>query len=135
VTNYLTPAKRLELAEKGKKYRDEHRDEKLRRDRQYRADNVQARREYDRGRAPAKNALRRGAAGSFTSADIEAQRSRQRERCFWCGKRLTESFHVDHVVPISRGGSNNPANLVISCPSCNWQKSAKHPMDFAGIMF
>jgi 5-methylcytosine-specific restriction endonuclease McrA len=39
------------------------------------------------------------------------------------------------VVPLSRGGTNGPENIVCSCPACNHKKSDKHPMDFAGRMF
>lgn len=44
-------------------------------------------------------------------------------------------YHVDHVVPISLGGSDGPENLVLTCPNCNHRKHAKHPMDFAGVLF
>lgn len=33
------------------------------------------------------------------------------------------TFHVEHVVPSSRGGSTTLANLALACPSCNLHKS------------
>lgn len=78
-------------------------------------------------------ALRNG--GSHTKKDIEAQYARQGGTCFYCGAAVGGKFHVDHVVPISRGGSDGPENLVIACPLCNRRKGAKHPAEFAGIMF
>lgn len=33
------------------------------------------------------------------------------------------SFHVEHAVPCSEGGSDDPANLCLACPSCNLHKS------------
>ena len=33
------------------------------------------------------------------------------------------TFHVEHVVPISRGGASDPGNLAWCCPSCNLHKS------------
>jgi len=33
------------------------------------------------------------------------------------------SFHLEHVVPISRGGESELGNLAWSCPGCNLQKS------------
>lgn len=30
--------------------------------------------------------------------------------------------HVDHVVPRSRGGTDDPANLRASCPTCNMRR-------------
>lgn len=36
--------------------------------------------------------------------------------CHWCGEPATVA---DHLVPLSRGGSNDIANLVASCVPCN----------------
>jgi len=30
---------------------------------------------------------------------------------------------VDHVVPLSKGGTNNPGNLALSCFHCNRRKA------------
>ena len=32
---------------------------------------------------------------------------------------------VDHVIPVERGGSHDPANLVAACSRCNESKGAK----------
>ena len=37
-------------------------------------------------------------------------------------KPCPNSFHVDHIVPISKGGSNKHDNLQILCPYCNCSK-------------
>lgn len=42
--------------------------------------------------------------------------------CFYCG---ATAKHLDHVVPISRGGSHSIGNLVPACASCNLLKSDK----------
>jgi hypothetical protein len=44
------------------------------------------------------------------------------EACTYCGD-LLGPFEVDHVRPLSRGGTNDRANLACSCVSCNTQKS------------
>src|SRR5687768_907656 len=33
------------------------------------------------------------------------------------------SFEVEHIIPISRGGSDEEKNLALSCRSCNLYKS------------
>ena len=44
--------------------------------------------------------------------------------CYYCGKRPPESvLEVDHMVPVSKGGSNALDNLITSCFDCNRGKS------------
>jgi 5-methylcytosine-specific restriction endonuclease McrA len=33
--------------------------------------------------------------------------------------------HVDHVVPLARGGTHTRDNLATACPSCNISKGTK----------
>lgn len=45
-------------------------------------------------------------------------------RCKYCGVTSAASMlHVDHVVAVSDGGTNDPANLVTACIDCNGGKS------------
>lgn len=47
-------------------------------------------------------------------------------RCVYCGCSGSDSaLHVDHVTPVSKGGSDDPANLVTACEECNIGKSAR----------
>jgi 5-methylcytosine-specific restriction endonuclease McrA len=52
----------------------------------------------------------------------------QNHRCCWCGKRLVESGPRDdrptfeHAIPLSRGGEDTPANIVIACYGCNQRR-------------
>ena len=49
----------------------------------------------------------------------------QHWRCNICGKELDASFDLDHIVPLSRGGSNDRNNLQAICHSpCHVSKSA-----------
>lgn len=41
-------------------------------------------------------------------------------RCAYCDGDATE---VDHMMPASRGGPNDPANLAPACRECNYEKS------------
>jgi 5-methylcytosine-specific restriction endonuclease McrA len=49
-------------------------------------------------------------------------------KCMKCGKRLLpNNFHVDHIIPISKGGDEwDLSNLELSCPSCNLSKGIKY---------
>ena len=51
---------------------------------------------------------------------------RAQNRCEYC--RMHQSlqgatFHVEHIVPKSRGGESTLSNLAWACPSCNLRKS------------
>lgn len=41
--------------------------------------------------------------------------------CRWCGTK--EYLTIDHIHPVSLGGSNDPSNLQVLCASCNSWKS------------
>src|SRR3546814_5236792 len=64
--------------------------------------------------------------GEFTAEDIYAMLAAQKKKCWYCGTKLT-AYHVDHRIPLARGGSNGPENLVIACHACNLSKGAKLP--------
>lgn len=49
------------------------------------------------------------------------------ERCWVCKGPFDA---IDHVFPLSNGGTNWPANLRPICRRCNAVKGAKHPRDF-----
>jgi 5-methylcytosine-specific restriction endonuclease McrA len=36
------------------------------------------------------------------------------------------------VIPLDRGGSNGPENIVIACPECNHSKHNKLPHEWNG---
>jgi 5-methylcytosine-specific restriction endonuclease McrA len=57
--------------------------------------------------------------------------------CQYCGRtasqlRTRESLTRDHVVPLSRGGTNAWTNVVTACSSCNTRK-AHHLLDEIGM--
>lgn len=49
--------------------------------------------------------------------------------CQYCGQRGGK-LECDHVVPISRGGSNDIKNLVTACRDCNRDKRDKTPQEW-----
>lgn len=74
--------------------------------------------------------------GSFTAADIQLQLRSQLNKCWHCGAEIVgNKYHADHLIPLARGGSNAPENIVISCPTCNLSKGAKLPQEWNGRLF
>jgi 5-methylcytosine-specific restriction endonuclease McrA len=52
--------------------------------------------------------------------DKQALANRDGARCHYCGtRRKLRGLTVDHVVPLTRGGSNARANKVLACRPCN----------------
>lgn len=52
-------------------------------------------------------------------------------RCYWCGMKLpSKGWHMDHVIPIAKGGSHTAGNIVKACAMCNSTKTDKHPNDY-----
>ena len=80
-------------------------------------------------------ARRRSAEGRHTALDITRIFEHQRGLCANCHSKLFKSgkqkFHVDHIVPLVKGGSNWPSNLQCLCPTCNMRKNAKDPIAWA----
>jgi hypothetical protein len=74
---------------------------------------------------------RRSAEGKYTHADILRIGNAQKWRCHWCEKDTKHQYHVDHVIPLAKGGTHWPSNLVISCVPCNRSKNATDPIEFA----
>ncbi len=53
-------------------------------------------------------------------------RWRDHNRCRYCKEKLTDkTFTVDHVVPVSGGGTDEFSNLVACCKYCNKMKGNK----------
>lgn len=54
---------------------------------------------------------------------------RDGKECQYCGKtiRTLASAHIDHIVPLAQGGSNDEDNLVLACVACNRKKGARTP--------
>lgn len=43
--------------------------------------------------------------------------------CVYCGTNI--KLHIDHIVPVSKGGENKESNIQILCSRCNFLKGNK----------
>ena len=54
--------------------------------------------------------------------------ARDRNRCQYCGIRGgLFDLTLDHILPVSRGGTTSPENLVAACFACNQRKGNRTP--------
>lgn len=81
-----------------------------------------------------RRARKLAAGGTHTTQDIKNQYAAQEGRCYYCQAEVGAKYHVDHFIPLSKGGSNDPSNIVIACPSCNLRKNNKTPDEFAEFL-
>lgn len=77
-------------------------------------------------RAAAAHKRRGRMVGSFTKDDVRSLLVGQSFRCNHCrGDLRVVGYHVDHVLPVSKGGTNDANNLQLLCPKCNLRKGAR----------
>jgi 5-methylcytosine-specific restriction endonuclease McrA len=94
---------------------------------QYRKKNAERYRSHVRNRRAAAKAI----PGSHTKDDILTILEAQNYRCAYCRRSIRRTHHVDHIIALSKGGTNWPSNLQLTCSGCNLRKWNKDPVDFA----
>lgn len=125
-----------------KELRDARKEQKVEYDKAYRSLNRDRLRENDRRKVKANPSLylairnnykhRRRAIEStgIESATLAAWTAAQPKVCFYCSVDCGGGFHVDHFVPLARGGAHVLTNLRIACPPCNLRKNAADPLEW-----
>lgn len=63
----------------------------------------------------------------FPSAAVRIRAmKRDRFQCTYCGAPGTDvELEIDHIIPVSKGGSHHISNLTTACRKCNQTKSDK----------
>lgn len=106
--------------------------------REYYAANKEKYREYDRTADPL---IRKGIkyryrarkqANGIEKYSVAKMFERDNHTCAYCGDVAKE---LDHITPVSRGGSDSPSNVAASCVSCNRRKAARTATEFMRPLF
>lgn len=111
------PEKRIKTAERGRRWIEKNPDRK---------------REVARNSMRRRRATLRAAKGKHTVQEIRELVAHSKGLCWWCGKSFGNSYQIDHRIPLARGGSDDIANLCVTCPSCNRHKNDKLPQEWNG---
>ena len=120
----------------GKEYYRAHKERHYEQVRRWKADNPDKRRASDRR----SEHHRRSAIGTYTDDQLKARIDFYGHRCYLCGCDwdALDPFDqtIEHVIPVSKGGTNWPANLRPACRPCNSSKGAKTQTgtDYAGSL-
>ena len=89
-------------------------------------------RHTERGRAAmdAGRLNRRVRQGGRIGADVIVEvKAEYNGLCPYCNKPIATG-HIDHIVPVSRGGTNERENLVYACAPCNLKKNSHSLLEF-----
>lgn len=108
------------------KYQREHPERRRVIQQTYRDRHREKTRQYWRTRHARKKHIE----STLTAKQVQELYARQRGKCYYCGKKVGKKYHVDHVVPLSRGGADTMDNAAIACPHCNVVKSDKLPHEW-----
>ena len=78
-----------------------------------------------------RRALKNNCIHKDYSAWLKEVKSLNKFTCYWCNKVFKiNKLTLDHVIPLSKGGSDTKDNLVPCCMQCNRLKHAKLPEQF-----
>lgn len=62
---------------------------------------------------------------------VNSVRTKKYVRCYYCQtKTAGKTCHIDHIVPLSKGGRHSIDNLCVSCPGCNLSKHNRLLRDY-----
>ena len=101
----------------------------------HRPETREHRRPLERAWSSIRRARKRNLSGTYTANQIQDMLKRQKSKCYYCHAKFEKNngkdvYHIDHVIPLSRGGSNDISNIVCACPNCNRRKHDKLPHEW-----
>ncbi len=68
--------------------------------------------------------------GRLEKGSVKRIYAQQRGRCAICRTSIKSEYHIDHIIPVSKGGEHIARNIQLLCPPCNMRKSNKDQIDY-----
>jgi len=85
-----------------------------------------------------RRARERAAEGTLSKNLAQRLIRLQKGKCRACGKPLGDDYHIDHIMPLAKGGTNMDSNCQLLHSKCNMSKGARDPYEHAqrlGVLF
>lgn len=81
-------------------------------------------------RSATRRAMKSGSRGTLSAGIRKRLFLDQKGLCVYCRIELGDSPHLDHKVPLVKGGTHTDDNVQLLCQQCNLSKGAKMPDEF-----
>lgn len=86
-----------------------------------------------------RRARKAATGGALSASDLVAIRAAQTDKrgrliCWRCNKPITGNPHLDHWIPLDKGGTNDAGNLHYMHAKCNLEKAAKLPTEIGRLI-
>ena len=69
-----------------------------------------------------RNNAKHGTTGKLPANIVATLLVKQFCQCAYCNINILSNNHLDHKIPVSRGGTNTEDNVHLTCPGCNIRK-------------
>lgn len=84
----------------------------------------------ERLKSATRRARKQGNSSQLSKNIVQLLIAKQNSRCVCCSVPLNNSYHLDHIMPLSLGGTDTDDNMQLLLPRCNLQKYNSTPENF-----
>jgi 5-methylcytosine-specific restriction endonuclease McrA len=102
-------------------YYEQYREEVIARSTEWAENNLEKVRQFKANNRRKRRAAKNASRGSFTAKEFKELCERYGNKCLSCGSTGVV-LEADHVVPLTRGGSDDISNIQPLCGTCNRRK-------------